>query len=223
MKNILLIVVVFFAFACRKDPTFGLQENKQPCPCITLEEQGIEVSKDSGAYWVYETFYIDSLGNEQNAGYSDTIWALGEHTFTDGIIYNFEAGYYNGLYTTNFWRDSCGFRVNQYSNDPYFDFNYSCGDTLLSMNWEGGKHYTLAVDSIQKTVPFGTFVTGIEEGHTYSPDSSAVNTCGDFKTINQAFYHSYYGLIAIRNFSSLQDYNACSNFTERRLVNYYEP
>jgi hypothetical protein len=223
MKITLPLVLLVIISACRKDPVINTTEVDNECPCNTFEDLGIDFPKDSGTYWVYETVQINSEGEEFSTTYIDTVWALGKHTLADGIEYNYNAGYNHGLYFTAFWRDSCGFKVDQYFNSGLFEANYSCGDTTYHASTETTDYYKITNPApFEKSVPFGDFWVEERESHRYNADGSPVNSCGDIKITLKSYFHNYYGTIAAQYYVSPEYFDHCSIY-EKRLIDYYEP
>ena len=223
MKIMLSLVILVFISACRKDPIINSTQDDVPCPCNTFEDLGIDFPKDSGTYWVYETVQINSEGEEFPTLYVDTVWALGKRTLSDGIEYNYNAGYNHGLYFSGFWRDSCGFKVDQYLNSDLFEATYSCGDTSYHASTETIDYYKITNPmAIEKSVPFGAFSVEERESHRYNSDGSSVNSCGDIKIILKSYFHNYYGTIAGQYYVSPEYFDHCSIY-EKRLIDYFEP
>ena len=122
MKTIIALAFLIFISSCRKDPSIANLENDViSCPCNLLQDMGIDFPKDSGTYWVYQTYLINSLGEESATAKIDTVWALGKKTLPDGIEYNLNAHNFFGFHVEYVWRDSCGFMVNEYLNSDLFE------------------------------------------------------------------------------------------------------
>jgi len=84
----------------------------------------------TGSYWVYNTYIIDSLGNETLKSENDTLSIIGDTTI-NGNTYSIFYGKRYGVSTSlekRFYRDSLGYIVNEEGKIVFSSDNFT--DTL---------------------------------------------------------------------------------------------
>ena len=199
--------------ACRKDKE-QIVEIPEPV------EKTYEFPSDSGTYWVYEWFNVDSLGISTPVSLTDTLRITGDTTIS-GKEYVVYSGTKYGVPYTSYERDSSGFIV---SPTGVIRHAISLTTDTLSRGEQGLLEYYRTVNPtiIYKSVPYGTYKVIQNQIHWSNLDGSPFNVCGDQEFIQYAYYDQYLGEIASQSLLLAEVVELCS-YRERRLVDYYHP
>lgn len=175
----------------------------------------------TGSYWVYNTYDIDSLGNEELKGENDTIIITGD-TIINGNTYKRFYGkiYYWGSPDESYYRDSSGYIVKVNGNIIFSNSNFS--DTLYSdyiphdtsANW----HFYTQMEPCNEEIilPAGVF-------------DSVLNYVFhiDYLELDEPRTDELYDLYApnvgkiIDQYSYIGIMQKSKKYHERRLVDYY--
>lgn len=176
---------------------------------------------DSGNYWIYEWYKIDSNGNESHFTWSnDTILATGD-TVINGVVWKKikSTGYGSTNFTTTYYRDSIGILIGL-SGFPILAVNPNV-DTLYTYCNTSGPNlcevYFMNYNTRMKTVPAGTFSV-IERKRALVDYTGATNCIGTNVRYATQTYCVGVGKISDRIFYS-SDQNC--EYYEARLKNYF--
>jgi len=212
-KLIFSILSLILIFSCKKEK-------------ITAPEVAVDVGtflpKSVGTYWVYEVYFVDSLGVDSLLRI-DTISILGNEVIEGKTYTKYSSEQFGDGTHNRYVREDNGFIYNRfdevklsYSNlTDTFDID---SIPLFDMYW-----YTVMEDNVPITVPAGTFNTfeGRYVNTTLSGDPATV--CGDAEVVFSNWYAEGVGLVKQRTglLNSIQ--GLCYPYFESILIEYHIP
>lgn len=217
MKLLIVLVIVATIASCRKDDEITPQnEAIELHPVFHLEN-------NTGSYWLYEWFEIDSLGNETSLQTIDSVYVVGDSVIS-GNVYTHYSGTYQGNQTDRIIRDSSGYIVTSLGNIQYSRVNFT--DTLHYTEDIGGnmKSYWFTKKLNNDVVtPSGSYQVYDMQGHFYSLDGTPFTSC-DSLWIQHKMYHDLSGVEIISQTAFVSQLQNNCTYLERRLIfSYYAP
>lgn len=204
-------------FACQKEDN-TIQERTFP-NFFSLKYMPLNV----GNYWVYEHFFIDSMGNEKTENKFDSVVITRDSLIGDKKYYVLEGTNYPYMLSEEWGiveilRDSLGYLVNQNGSIQLSQSNFT--DTLATKYevWQNDTMYSITaqmeIPDYPITVPAGTFEVINFKGTLYNylydtpkKDLRYINTYYA-KNVGK-IVHTWYYLSAPGN-----------SYFEKRLVRY---
>jgi hypothetical protein len=173
----------------------------------------------TGSYWVYNTYEIDSTGNETLFSESDTVAVVGD-TLLNGKEYKvFYGKYYKNSYSKKYYRDSAGYIINRENKIIFNPNNFA--DTLnkevqyLSNNklWFISFILMKKVDS-SVTVPTGKYDKILNSEFIIEVnDSLKTKMCFDY------LYAPNIGIVLSQH-AWFEQYLQEKKYYERRLISF---
>lgn len=210
--NYLVILGMIFVLSCEKSDDPSIIEPAAPnyYPITT------------GSYWVYDTYSIDSLGNETLYSENDTIRIIGDTTINE-IIYKVVLGKEVTLpqkrLTTWFVRDSSEYIVDENGQIRFQSINLDDTLNVLAPDWAEGHFYW--------------YYCHEEYSNVFSSSSMTFDSIINFKqtiikegdpesvvTTLDNLYAPNVGRV-INQFGYLSGLDIMKQYFEARLVNYY--
>jgi hypothetical protein len=202
------LVCIFF-FSCKKEKS--PVQNVAPATPATPLVSANYYALDTGSYWVYYEYTVDTLNNSTYIK-TDSVWIKGDTVIRGNIYYVMKGVSFSGQFTTPF-RDSSGWLIDnsglKYCNDM--------GDTSIFNTVIDTPQFTVSyamqVSSSSVTVLAGTFNCNdalgtfkfLEAGYKYGNPRYLYN-----------YYSSGIGIILQTDFFTFD-----SSHLERRLIRYY--
>ncbi len=175
----------------------------------------------TGSYWVYNTYRIDSLGNEELLRENDTTTVIGD-TLINGNTFKI---FYGSLYGSSikreqYYRDSSDYIVSPYGTIVFSSVNFT--DTLYSgfdpdtddpmiFKYTKMENYNSLV-----TIPAGEFDSILNCPITVHFLKNQNNLIGK----NDYLYAPNVGRI-LHQYFYISQYEMRKEYQERRLVDYY--
>ncbi|MGL5892708.1 MAG: hypothetical protein ACRC3B_22635 [Bacteroidia bacterium] len=215
MKNTMIgaVSLCLLAAACKKEEEQIIPQPQNP----PVTQSVAYFPLDSGSYWVYDTWQIDTLNNETYVS-SDTVWVLGDsiirgNTYSVIMSNNNQFTIPRGLF-----RDSANCIVNS-NGDIYFSVSMLGQEIDVDSIWSGNTLYIVIRDSMDN----GTHTVALNSG-SYTTYQKSMNYSFAFPaSIVQphAPYHTNFaqGIGLVR---SQYVYSTNPAFLyERRLVSYH--
>jgi len=137
MKYFLLSVCfLMLFFSCRKDPKIA--PPKLPSPHVSIENT-------EGSYFVYHWFEIDSVGNETQLQYIDTVWVQVDTMINGNTFTHTKGNYYVYPVKNWFFRDSLGYVVDQ---NGLIHYSYNNSDTVKVDTSGFEQRFTINVNNL---------------------------------------------------------------------------
>lgn len=211
MKQLFFFSFIYLLiYSCSKDVAIPKKGNTTPVSNASF------VPLTVGSFWVYNYYYVDTLGNETFDN-TDTVRIIQDSIINGKTYAMFEGLYY--VYNSNntnyyFRRDSLSYLVNENGGIYFSSTNFT--DTLqtyLSPNGFHGFSKMNHKDSIIN-VPAGSFKTYDLEITSYMPASYS----GPIKS--PRYFGTFYskGIGIIKNRTA---YSQSPNYIDSKLVSYY--
>jgi hypothetical protein len=214
------ILLILF-MSCQKDEEII---NNTPPPSAALIYTIDDFTKfNSGNYWLYQHFKVDSLGETAFAGY-DSCYHMGD-TIISGLLY--KRVYWYWLFPfESYLRDSSGYLMNgewgmpllstAVVNDTFYILNVN--DTTNGQLFTS--YYTVTSLSNPVTVPAGTFSNVLDVTcflYFHPPMDTSLNPL-----ISHSYYAKDIGKILEQYYTSAELFLYHGNLiNERRLVGYH--
>jgi hypothetical protein len=205
------MAMLLILFACeKKDNNASLKDSASYFP-IT-----------QGSYWVYDTYKIDSAGNETVYSKNDTMRIIGDTTFENGNDYSIMYGKYmlNTKKKKSFYRDSSGYTINDKGNVVVYPKDYTSKFNLEYPVWSDSLIYyynmledylstiKINVNTVDELLNFKLFIFRIA-------DDKESEIC----TLNNLFAKDI-GRV-VHQITYLHGDETSKTYYEARLVDYY--
>lgn len=214
-------LLTFLIFSCSKD---------DPIECRPYNTEGIvdwDYPTETGSFWVYEWFSLDSNGVETPMNNIDTVRIVGDSIVAGNTFAVYEEQFFGNSYNTILRRDSSGFIINHLGQQDYsyveFEEEYEPG-TLNTGGLETLFLYNVMKDTRDSiiSVPAGDFSAVDREIHFYYEGNPVLNPCGDTEFVDHRFHVPGIGEVKSTSYFVIEFQTNCSTI-ERRLVEYFIP
>lgn len=217
MKNKFLYlffgVFIFLVFACKKESVIKTDDTKVPEVSYPTYMQ-----LETGNYWVYERFNIDTNGQATALGIFDSCYVEKDTTINGKIYHKYVKPYFStSLMIISFVRDSLHYIVNHeggiiFSSEDFttvFGSNYYLvgSDTMYYVIKQ------MADKSFQVSTPAGEYITS-NARQTY------IMYPGWDNHGNPRYMHTRYAKDIGVVIETLPFFSNNPNYTEKRLVRY---
>jgi len=169
-----------------------------------------------GNYWIYDTYSIDTLGNETLSNTSDSAF-IARDTIINGATYYLVEGDFNArIAVGSYLRNEENSLVNFYGSILFTTNNIGSIFSRDTISIGGGEYIYLSTwvntQSASITVPAGTF-------NAYDKETEVVATQTEYPWGTRSF-HTYYN----KNVGAILNqyyYYSSPNVNESRLVRYH--
>ncbi len=158
---ILFSLILTGIVSCKKESVVALCPEGSPAPTTYVNYAML----DSGNYWIYERYSLDSAGNETPSGITDSIYVK-DDTIISGQTYFIlvKPAYPSSGFTTNFLRDSLHYIVDFQGRIHFSSEDFT---TILKSGVVYGAppdtvytyEYRMVEKDLPDTVPSGIYIT----------------------------------------------------------------
>ena len=173
----------------------------------------------NGSYWVYNTYQIDSSGNENIVGDNDTIMIIGDSLINGNeykVFYGVSFGHAS-IKKESYYRDSMDCIVNNEGKIIFSNKNFTDTLSVTSTFWSGSVYWYAIMEpfSGDMVLPAGTFNDLLNSKLTVV-DAGKQDIIGT----SDYLYAPNVGLV-LRQYFYISSHTNYRDYFEERLVDYH--